>query len=93
MNNLIYKIYDKLPAIQSALTCDPYETPVHCCIYENRKRDLSKTDLMSKLPNANNSNNNYNKQKSKVRNDFGINTQSICGVKIVYLFFFAVISV
>ena len=51
VNDLIYKIYDQLPAIQASLTRDPYETPIHACIYENRKRDLAKTDLMtSSLP-------------------------------------------
>ena len=73
VNNLIYKIYDKLPAVQAALTVDPYETPVHCCIYENRKRDLSKSDLMkSSLCN--------NAKTSGVRSDFGINTHSKCEV-------------
>jgi len=47
VNELIYQIYDKLPAIQSFLTLDSRETPIHSCIYENRKRDLAKTDLMS----------------------------------------------
>jgi hypothetical protein len=47
VNDLIYKIYDKLPKVQEALTQDAYETPIHCCIYENRKRDLAKTNLMS----------------------------------------------
>lgn len=47
VNELIYKIYDQLPAIQSSLTLDPFETPIHACIYENKKRDQSKTDLMS----------------------------------------------
>lgn len=53
VNDLIYKIYDKLPQVQEALTRDPYETPIHCCIYENRKRDLAKTNLMcSSLTNS-----------------------------------------
>ena len=47
VNELIYKIYDQLPAIQASLTLDPFETPVHACIYENKKRDRAKTDLMS----------------------------------------------
>jgi len=47
VNELIFKIYDQLPAIQSSLTLDPFETPIHACIYENRKRDQAKTDLMS----------------------------------------------
>ncbi|CAF0980439.1 unnamed protein product [Brachionus calyciflorus] len=47
VNDLIYKLYEKLPQIQNILTSDPYETPIHCCIYENRKRDLAKTDLMT----------------------------------------------
>ena len=47
VNELIYQIYNKLPAIQSFLTLDSRETPIHSCIYENRKRDLAKTDLMS----------------------------------------------
>ena len=47
VNQLIYKIYDKLAEIQKVLTLNPYETPIHSCIYENRKRDLAKTDLMS----------------------------------------------
>lgn len=47
VNELIYQIYDKLPVIQSFLTLNPRETPLHCCIYENRKRDAAKTDLMS----------------------------------------------
>ena len=47
VNDLIYKIYDQLPLIQETLTRNPYETPIHCCIYENRKRDVAKTDLMS----------------------------------------------
>jgi hypothetical protein len=29
VNDLIYKIYDRLPVIQSCLTRDPYETPIH----------------------------------------------------------------
>lgn len=47
VNDLIFKIYDKLPVIQSCLTQDPYSTPIHCCVYENRKREAAKTDLMS----------------------------------------------
>jgi hypothetical protein len=47
VNDLIFKIYDKLPVIQNCLTRDPYETPIHSCVYENRKKDLAKTDLMS----------------------------------------------
>jgi hypothetical protein len=47
VNDLIYKVYEQLPELQNVLTLDPYETPVHACIYENRKRDLAKTDLMS----------------------------------------------
>ena len=47
VNELIYEIYKELPEIQSFLTLDPRETPIHSCIYENRKRDQSKTDLMS----------------------------------------------
>jgi hypothetical protein len=56
VNELIYKVYEQLPELQSVLTLDPYETPVHACIYENRKRDLAKTDLMSSsLQNLSNS--------------------------------------
>ncbi len=51
VNELIYQIYEKLPAIQMFLTLDSRQTPIHACIYENRKRDLAKTDLMS-LPYA-----------------------------------------
>lgn len=82
VNNLIYKIYDKLPAIQSALTIDPYETPVHCCIYENRKRDLAKTDLMSKsCLNAvcGGSGSSSQEAGKNARKDFGINAQSKYG--------------
>jgi hypothetical protein len=47
VNELIYQIYEQLPAIRSFLTLDSRETPIHSCIYENRKRDEAKTDLMS----------------------------------------------
>ncbi len=46
VNDLIYRIYDQMPMVQSCLTLDPYETPIHACIYENKKRDAAKTDLM-----------------------------------------------
>jgi hypothetical protein len=63
VNELIYKIYDQLPAIQSALTLDPYSTPIHACIYENKKRDQSKTDLMSPSVVMNEKNLNQTKMK------------------------------
>jgi hypothetical protein len=52
VNDLIFKIYEKLPQIQACLTTNPYETPIHSCIYENRKRDAAKTDLMSSALNS-----------------------------------------
>ena len=58
VNELIYKIYDQLPLIQDALTRDPHETPVHACIYENRKRCAARTDLMTAQPFAPCSSNN-----------------------------------
>nr|QNH68099.1 artemis [Brachionus koreanus] len=38
VNNLIYHLYDKIPAIKSIFTLDPYETPIHSCIFDNRNR-------------------------------------------------------
>jgi hypothetical protein len=46
VNDLIYTIYEQMPMVQACLTKDPYETPIHACIYENKKRDAAKTDLM-----------------------------------------------
>lgn len=77
VNNLIYKIYDKMPMIQSSLTVDPYETPIHCCIYENKKRDVSKTDLMSS-PFGN-----KKQQTCNVRNDFCINSNSVSSEVVI----------
>ncbi len=55
MNDLIFKLYDKLPTIQSILTKDPKSTPIHACVYESRKRDLAKTNLMTSPINGHNS--------------------------------------
>ncbi len=46
VNDLIFKIYEKLTAIQSILTTDARSTPIHACIYETRKRDQNKADLL-----------------------------------------------
>ena len=52
VNDLIFKIYEQLPVIQSILTQDAKSTPIHACIYENRKRDQAKTDLMESSLNS-----------------------------------------
>lgn len=49
VNELIYRIYDQLPDIQSALTLDPFETPIHACVFENKKRVMARGDLMPSL--------------------------------------------
>lgn len=45
VNPLIYRLYDRLPQIQEVLTLNPFETPIHSCIYESKKRDEYKKSL------------------------------------------------
>ncbi len=47
VNNLIFRIYEKIPEIQSILTTDARTTPIHACIYEARHRNRTdKSDLL-----------------------------------------------
>jgi Cft2 family RNA processing exonuclease len=45
VNETIYRLYDNLPQIQQVLTLDPYETQIHSCMYEVKKRDEKKISL------------------------------------------------
>lgn len=46
VNNLLYRLYEKIPTIRNILTLDPYQTPIHNCIYDNQKR---KSDTSNEL--------------------------------------------
>lgn len=48
VNNLIFNLYGKLPQIQCFLTTDPYETPIHSCVYKNCKSDRHRSELVNK---------------------------------------------
>ena len=55
VNETIYRLYENLPQIQNVLTLDPYETQIHSCMYEAKKRDENKKLLFnSKIINKNN---------------------------------------
>lgn len=40
VNDLIFQVYDQLPEVQSLLTTNARSTPIHMCIYENRRKTL-----------------------------------------------------
>ena len=56
VNETIYKLYDNLPQIQDVLTLDAYETQIHSCMYEVKKRDEKKISLFKSSSFVNDSN-------------------------------------
>jgi hypothetical protein len=88
VNDLIYKIYDKLPKIQESLTVDAYATPIHCCIYENKKRDVSKSDLMCSAF-KNKPIQTQQSPNKQLRKDFNIssNFKNFMGKKVIKIFY------
>lgn len=37
VDSVKYQLYNKIPAVQSNLTTDPDETPIHCCLSHGSK--------------------------------------------------------
>jgi DNA cross-link repair 1C protein len=51
VNESIYKLYEKLPSIQSLLTLDPHETPIHSCLTSANKMPIvGSTNQVMTLP-------------------------------------------
>lgn len=65
VNNLIYNLYDKIPAIKNIFTLDPYETPIHCCIYDKYKRKNDTNNPLFEFDKKNYCGN-YNLTKNKL---------------------------
>jgi hypothetical protein len=85
VNYTIYQLYDKLPQIQGCLTLEPYETPIHSCIYEMKKRDLKRGVLIRKQ-NDDNINGALTKTMYRIPctcSDFDHRTSDILSIKII----------
>ncbi|RNA33268.1 artemis [Brachionus plicatilis] len=49
VNNLIFRLYEKIPSIQNLFTVDPYATPIHCCIYDNSRKKCENGNSLFKF--------------------------------------------
>jgi DNA cross-link repair 1C protein len=83
VNYTIYQLYDKLPQIQRCLTLDPYETPIHSCIYELKKRDLKRGILIKKSVDVDNKITKPGPRLPCTCSDFDHRTTDIVAIKII----------